>query len=36
LEDNVATVANLQLSESELAEIERYAVPQGSDIWAAG
>jgi L-glyceraldehyde 3-phosphate reductase len=36
LEDNVATVRNLALSESELAEIERYAVPPGNDIWSQG
>ncbi|HEX5401006.1 MAG TPA: L-glyceraldehyde 3-phosphate reductase [Pseudonocardiaceae bacterium] len=36
LEDNVATVANLKLSESELAEIEQHIVAPGSDIWAEG
>jgi L-glyceraldehyde 3-phosphate reductase len=33
LEDNVATVRNLELSASELAEIEQYAVAQGTVIW---
>jgi L-glyceraldehyde 3-phosphate reductase len=33
LEDNVATVRNLTLSDSELADIERYAVKPGTDIW---
>jgi L-glyceraldehyde 3-phosphate reductase len=35
LEDNVATVRNLRLSESELAEIDRYAVAPGTDIGSA-
>ncbi|HEX3589229.1 MAG TPA: L-glyceraldehyde 3-phosphate reductase [Pseudonocardiaceae bacterium] len=34
LEDNVATVENLKLAEIELAEIERYTVAPGTDIWA--
>jgi L-glyceraldehyde 3-phosphate reductase len=34
LEDNVATVRNLQLSEAELADIDRHAVAPGSDIWS--
>jgi L-glyceraldehyde 3-phosphate reductase len=32
LEENVAAVRNLQLSEAELAEIDRYAVAAGGDI----
>jgi L-glyceraldehyde 3-phosphate reductase len=35
LEDNVATVRNLTLTESELAEINRYAVKPGTTIWDA-
>jgi L-glyceraldehyde 3-phosphate reductase len=34
LEDNVATVANLVLSDSELADIERHVVAPGTDIWS--
>jgi L-glyceraldehyde 3-phosphate reductase len=34
LEDNVATVANLALSEPELAEIEQHVVEPGTDIWS--
>ena len=34
LEDNVATVRNLQLSAGELADIDRFAVAPGTDIWA--
>jgi L-glyceraldehyde 3-phosphate reductase len=36
LEDNIATLRNLKLSESELAEIDRHAVEPGTDIWSAG
>jgi L-glyceraldehyde 3-phosphate reductase len=35
LEDNVATLSKLALSEAELAEIARYAVEPGTDIWSA-
>jgi L-glyceraldehyde 3-phosphate reductase len=34
LEDNVATVKNLELSTDELAEIDQYAVESGVDLWA--
>jgi L-glyceraldehyde 3-phosphate reductase len=34
LEDNVAALANLKLSEQELAEIDQYAVAPGTDIWS--
>ena len=34
LEDNVAAVRNLDLSESELLEIDRHAVESGIDLWA--
>jgi L-glyceraldehyde 3-phosphate reductase len=34
LEDNIAVVENLALDDAELAEIDRYAVAPGSDIWA--
>ncbi len=34
LEDNVAAVRNLDLSESELLEIDRHAVESGVDLWA--
>jgi L-glyceraldehyde 3-phosphate reductase len=34
LEDNVATVENLELSTDELAEIDQYAVESGVDLWA--
>jgi len=34
LEDNVATVQNLELSTAELAEIDQYAVESGVDLWA--
>ena len=35
LENNVATLDNLHLSDDELGEIERYAVDRGINIWAA-
>ena len=35
LEDNVTTLDNLHLADDELAEIERYAVDSGINIWAA-
>src|SRR5207244_6270756 len=35
LEDNVATLDKLQLSDDELGEIERYAVDSAINIWAA-
>src|SRR6201992_714652 len=34
LEDNVATLRNLRLSDAELAEIDDYAVAPGTDIWS--
>jgi L-glyceraldehyde 3-phosphate reductase len=34
LEDNVATVQNLELSTAELAEIDQHAVESGVDLWA--
>ncbi|HEY6683755.1 MAG TPA: L-glyceraldehyde 3-phosphate reductase [Propionibacteriaceae bacterium] len=34
LEDNVATVENLELGTDELAEIDQYAVESGVDLWA--
>jgi L-glyceraldehyde 3-phosphate reductase len=34
LEDNVATVENLELSTDELAEIDQHAVESGVDLWA--
>ncbi|HEY5821646.1 MAG TPA: L-glyceraldehyde 3-phosphate reductase [Propionibacteriaceae bacterium] len=34
LEDNVGAVQRLALSEAELAEIDRYAVESGVDLWA--
>jgi L-glyceraldehyde 3-phosphate reductase len=33
LEDNVAALDNLELSDDELAEIDRYAVEGGIDLW---
>jgi L-glyceraldehyde 3-phosphate reductase len=36
LADNVATVRNLALSESERASIEQHIVEPGTDIWSAG
>ena len=35
LEDNVAAVDNLELSDDELAEIDRYATDSSINIWAA-
>jgi L-glyceraldehyde 3-phosphate reductase len=35
LEDNVATLDKLELGDDELAEIDRYAVDSGINIWAA-
>ncbi|MCW2805713.1 MAG: L-glyceraldehyde 3-phosphate reductase [Propionibacteriaceae bacterium] len=35
LEDNVAAVKRLDFSDDELAEIEKYAVESGVDLWAA-
>ena len=34
LEDSVGAVANLALTDGELAEIDRYAVASGANIWA--
>ncbi|HVC72776.1 MAG TPA: aldo/keto reductase, partial [Mycobacteriales bacterium] len=34
LEDNVAALANTELTEAELAEIDRYALESGIDLWA--
>jgi L-glyceraldehyde 3-phosphate reductase len=34
LEDNVAAVRRLEFSSDELAEIDRYAVESGVDLWA--
>jgi L-glyceraldehyde 3-phosphate reductase len=34
LEDNVAAVQCLEFSSDELAEIDRYAVESGVDLWA--
>ena len=33
LDDNVAALHNLRFSPEELAEIDRYAVDSGIDIW---
>jgi L-glyceraldehyde 3-phosphate reductase len=35
LEDNIAALSNTALSEAELAEIDRYALDSGIDLWAA-
>jgi L-glyceraldehyde 3-phosphate reductase len=35
LEDNVAALENLELSEDELAEIDRFATETGINLWAA-
>jgi L-glyceraldehyde 3-phosphate reductase len=35
LEDNVAALDNMALSADELAEIDRYAMDSGIDLWAA-
>jgi L-glyceraldehyde 3-phosphate reductase len=34
LEDNVKALANTELTDAELAEIDRYAVESGIDLWA--
>jgi L-glyceraldehyde 3-phosphate reductase len=34
LEDNVAALANTELTDAELAEIDRYALESGIDLWA--
>ncbi|HVV19628.1 MAG TPA: L-glyceraldehyde 3-phosphate reductase [Pseudonocardiaceae bacterium] len=34
LEDNVATLTNLKLTDAELTEIDRHAVAPGTDIWS--
>ena len=34
LEANVATLDNLELSDDELAEIDRYATDSGINLWA--
>jgi L-glyceraldehyde 3-phosphate reductase len=34
LEQNVAALSNLDFSADELAEIERYAVESGINLWA--
>ncbi len=34
LEDNVSALANTELTEAELAEIDRHAVESGIDLWA--
>jgi L-glyceraldehyde 3-phosphate reductase len=35
LEGNVAALANAELTDAELAEIDRHAVESGIDLWAA-
>ena len=35
LEENVATLDNLELTEGELEEIDRYATDSGINLWAA-
>jgi L-glyceraldehyde 3-phosphate reductase len=35
LEDNVAALANTELTDAELAEIDRHALESGIDLWAA-
>jgi L-glyceraldehyde 3-phosphate reductase len=35
LEDNARALANTELSEDELADIDRYAVESGIDLWAS-
>ena len=35
LEDNIASIDRLGLSDDELAEIDRYAVDGAINIWAA-
>jgi L-glyceraldehyde 3-phosphate reductase len=34
LEDNVAALTNTELTDAELAEIDRYATESGIDLWA--
>jgi L-glyceraldehyde 3-phosphate reductase len=34
LEDNVAALANTDVTEAELAEVDRYALESGIDLWA--
>jgi hypothetical protein len=34
LETNLKALENRDFSAEELAEIDRYAVPQGTDIWS--
>ena len=34
LEDNVAALGNLELTDEELAEIDRYAVDSSINLWA--
>ena len=34
LEDNVGALTNTELTDSELAEIDRYALESGIDLWA--
>jgi L-glyceraldehyde 3-phosphate reductase len=34
LEDNVAALANTELTDTELADIDRYALESGIDLWA--
>ena len=34
LEDNVGALANLDFTDEELAEIDRYATDSGINIWA--
>ena len=34
LEDNVAALTNTELTDAELAEIDRYALESGIDLWA--
>ena len=35
LEDNVAALTNTELTDAELAEIDRHALESGIDLWAA-
>src|SRR5262249_34372441 len=35
LEENVAALARLELGDDELAEIDRFAVDSGVDLWAS-
>jgi L-glyceraldehyde 3-phosphate reductase len=35
LEANVAALGSMELSEQELAEIDRHALESGIDLWAA-